>query len=162
MNYKKILVAYFSCSGKTKAAAERLATITGADLYEIIPEQPYTHADLDWHDPQSRSSLEMRNPASRPAIIDRDPKLDQYDIVFVGFPVWWYIAPTIINTFLERYDFTGKTVIPFATSGSSGIEHCEQNLRSAYPTLHWSKGKLLNGTLSEESLKQWIDSACQR
>ena len=122
MNYKKILVAYFSCSGKTKAAAERLAAITGADLYEITPEQPYTHADLDWHDPQSRSSLEMRNPASRPAIIDRDPKLGQYDIVFVGFPVWWYIAPTVINTFLERYDFTGKTVIPFATSGSSGIE----------------------------------------
>ena len=93
MNYKKILVAYFSCSGKTKAAAERLAAITGADLYEITPEQPYTRADLDWHDPQSRSSLEMRNPASRPAIIDRNPNLDRYDVVFVGFPVWWYIAP---------------------------------------------------------------------
>ncbi len=161
MNRKKILVAYFSCSGRTAAAAREIAATADADLYEITPVQPYTQADLDWHDPQSRSSLEMRNPSSRPAIVDRAIDTESYDIVFVGFPVWWYIAPTIINTFLEQYDFSGKIIVPFATSGSSGIENCEKNLRSAYPDLIWRKGKLLNGRISKEMLASWIDQSCK-
>ena len=116
MNDRKILVAYFSCSGVTKAVAEKLAAITGADLYEIKPEVPYTEADLDWNDKKSRSSVEMRDALSRPAISGTLFHPEKYEVLFVGFPVWWYIAPTIINTFLESYDFAGKIVVPFATS----------------------------------------------
>lgn len=159
MNDKKILVAYFSCSGVTKAAAERLAGRIGADLYAITPQQPYSAADLNWKDRQSRTSVEMRDPSSRPAIAGSLPDMAQYDVLFLGFPIWWYIAPTIINTFIEGCNLTGKTVIPFATSGSSGIENCEKNLRDAYPQILWKKGKLLNGTLSAEALASWIDQS---
>ena len=156
MNSKKILVAYFSCTGTTKAVAERLAATVGADLYEIRPEQPYSAADLNWNDKQSRSSVEMRDPSSRPAIAGKLPDIKPYETVLLGFPVWWYIAPTIINTFLEECDFVGQTVIPFATSGSSGIAPCEKNLRASYPQIHWKEGKLLNKPLSKEAVLEWL------
>ncbi|NDW13471.1 flavodoxin [Bacteroides sp. 214] len=142
---KNILVAYFSCSGTTKRTANKLAANMDADLYEIVPEIPYSAADLNWNDKASRSSVEMRDPASRPAIAGRLDNVEQYDTIYIGFPVWWYIAPTIINTFIESYDLSGKTLIPFATSGGSGIENCEKNLRKAYPQLDWKAGKLLKG-----------------
>jgi flavodoxin len=158
MNAKKILVAYFSCSGVTRRTAEELAAATGADLYEIEPEIPYTAADLNWNDRASRSSVEMRDSASRPAIVAGAPDMDKYDTVFIGFPVWWYIAPTIINTFIESCGLSGKALIPFATSGGSGIENCETNLRKAYPDLDWKTGKLLNGRVSKEMVEKWISS----
>ena len=117
----KKLVAYFSASGVTAKVAKALAEVTGADLFEIQPVVPYTNADLDWMNKKSRSSVEMSDPASRPEIGNKVPDMDQYDTVFVGFPIWWYVAPTIINTFLESYDFSGKTVAAFATSGGSGM-----------------------------------------
>ena len=117
----KALVAFFSASGVTRNVAEALAEALGADVYEIKPEVPYTQADLDWRDKDSRSSVEMGDKTSRPAIADTDANIGGYDVVFVGFPIWWHIAPGIINTFLESYDFAGKTIVPFATSGSSGI-----------------------------------------
>ena len=116
---QKSLVVYFSCSGVTKKTAELLSDVAGADLFEIRPEVPYTKADLDWMDKKSRSTVEMNDPSSRPAIADKVEHMEQYDTVYVGFPIWWYVAPTIINTFLEDYDLTGKTIIPFATSGGS-------------------------------------------
>lgn len=158
MKYKKILVAYFSCSGVTKSAAVQLAAAAGGDLYEIKPEKPYTTADLDWNDRSSRSSVEMRDPSSRPAIAGKVPGMEEYDLVFVGFPVWWYIAPTIVNTFLESCDFAGKRVVPFATSGGSGIANCEKNLRRAYPQIAWGDGKLLNGRIPKETVAAWLDS----
>ncbi len=117
----KKLVAYFSASGVTKRYAETLAKAADADLFEIKPSVPYTNDDLDWKNSKSRSSVEMKNPDSRPEIAEKLSNMDEYDTVFVGFPIWWYVAPTIINTFLESYDFSGKTIIPFATSGGSGL-----------------------------------------
>ena len=130
---KKVLVAYFSASGVTKSAAEQLAAVAGADLHEIKPAQPYTDADLDWHDKQSRSTVEMKDKNSRPAITDKLANMQDYDVVYVGFPIWWYTAPTIINTFMEAYDFKGKTVIPFATSGGSSIKKACEDLKATYP-----------------------------
>ena len=118
---KKILVAYFSASGVTAKAAWKLSEAIGADLHEIKPEVLYSSADLNWMDKKSRSSVEMNDPSSRPTIAEKLADMEKYDVVFVGFPIWWYVAPTIINTFLESYDLTGKTIIPFATSGGSGI-----------------------------------------
>lgn len=156
MNAKKILVAYFSCSGVTRRSANELAAAIGADLYEIEPEIPYSAADLNWNDRASRSSVEMRDPVSRPAIAGGVVDMEKYDMVFIGFPVWWYIAPTIINTFIESYDLSGKVLIPFATSGGSGIENCEKNLRQAYPDLDWRAGKLLGGRISKDMVEKWI------
>lgn len=134
------LVAYFSASGVTAKVAEKLSEAIGADLYAIEPEVPYTKADLDWMDKKSRSTIEMNNPASRPAIAGKRDNMNDYDTVFVGFPIWWYVAPTIINTFLESYDLTGKTIIPFATSGGSDMGKTNDKL------LPSCKGaKLLNG-----------------
>lgn len=158
MNNKKILVAYFSCSGVTAAAADELAALTGADLYEIKPEQPYTDADLDWNNRNSRSSLEMKDTSSRPLIADEVFNMEEYGTVFVGFPVWWYVAPTIIKTFLESYDFSDKVVVPFATSGGSGIGNCEKNLRKAYPEITWKDGKLLNGKITKELVTGWFEN----
>ncbi|HIV38305.1 MAG TPA: NAD(P)H-dependent oxidoreductase [Candidatus Blautia stercorigallinarum] len=152
----KKLVAYFSASGVTESVARTLAQTADADLYKIQPEVPYTSADLDWMDKKSRSSLEMNDPASRPAIVTGDLDLSSYDAIFLGFPVWWYVAPTIINTFLEAYDFAGKTVIPFATSGSSGIENSEKKLQQQYPSINWKSGKLLNGHLDSTALASWV------
>ena len=154
----KKLVAYFSASGITESVARNLSQTAGADLYRIQPEVPYTSADLDWMNKKSRSSIEMNDPASRPAIAAEDLDISSYDVVFLGFPVWWYMAPTIINTFLETYDFSGKTVIPFATSGSSGIENCEKKLLQQYPSINWKSGKLLNGHPGQDVLDSWVKS----
>jgi flavodoxin len=115
------LVAYFSATGTTAKLAETLAEAVGADIFEIMPKTPYTAADLNWQDQKSRSSIEMQDPTSRPAVVDARDNMADYDTIFVSFPIWWYVAPAIINTFLESYDLTGKTIIPFATSGSSGM-----------------------------------------
>lgn len=154
----KKLVAYFSASGITESVARNLSQTAGADLYRIQPEVPYTSADLDWMNKKSRSSIEMNDPASRPAIAAEDLDISSYDVVFLGFPVWWYMAPTIINTFLETYDFSGKTVIPFATSGSSGIENCKKKLQQQYPSINWKSGKLLNGHPGQDVLDSWVKS----
>lgn len=152
---KKMLVAYFSASGVTARAAARLSEAAGADLYEIKPEVPYSRADLDWTNKKSRSSVEMSDPASRPAIAGKVEGMEQYDVVFVGFPIWWYVAPTIINTFLESYDFSGKTIVPFATSGGSGMGKTNERLAPSCPGAALLKGKMLNGSLSREELKAW-------
>ena len=140
----KVLVAYFSASGVTEGVAKQLAEVTGGDLHKIQPEQPYTDADLDWRDKQSRSSVEMQDKNSRPAITNKLANMQDYDMVYVGFPIWWYTCPTIINTFMESYDFKGKTVIPFATSGGSSIKKACEDLKAAYPDVNWKEGKLLN------------------
>ncbi len=160
MNSKKnILVAYFSASGVTANAAKTLAEIIGTDLHEIKPETPYTAADLDWNNQRSRSTVEMKDKASRPAIAGTVLDMGKYDVVFVGFPIWWYVAPTIINTFLESYDFSGKTVIPFATSGGSGLGKTEENLRVSCPdSTNWKPGKLISGRISQGEALAWIES----
>lgn len=139
----KILIAYFSASGVTATAAKRIADAVDADLYEIRPKQPYTSADLDWMDKNSRSTLEMNDPACRPAIAEPVQNIEQYDTVFIGFPVWWYVEPRIIDTFLESYNFSGKTVIPFATSGGSGIGKAEKSMQICCPAADWKKGQLI-------------------
>lgn len=152
----KVLVAYFSATGTTKAVAEQIALATGGELMAIEPVQPYTDADLDWHDKYSRSTIEMQDLNARPAIKKTKDNLDAYSVVYVGFPVWWYVAPRIINTFLETYDLSGKTIIPFATSGGSGIAGCVAPLRKAYPNLHFEDGKLLNYP-SYEEIQAWVN-----
>jgi flavodoxin len=155
----KRLVAYFSASGVTRKVAETLAEAVGADIYEIRPEAPYTQADLDWQDESSRSSVEMRDKAFRPVITDANANVSVYDVVFVGFPIWWYVAPTIINTFLEAYDFEGKTIVPFATSGGSGIGNTVAELHpSVDATATITEGKMLNGRQTAESLAAWVES----
>ncbi len=156
MSEKKTLVAYFSCSGVTAKTAKLLADAAGADLYEIAPAVPYSAADLDWTNKHSRSSVEMNDPASRPAIAGTMPDLSRYDTVFVGFPVWWYTAPTIIDTFLESGNFSGKCMIPFATSGGSGISGSEKKLHVLCPDAHWKAGRMLNGRMTEGSLRDWL------
>ena len=161
-DHPKVLVAYFSCSGVTKKVAETLARAAGADLFEIKPKVPYTKADLNWMDKKSRSTAEMENKASRPLIAEMVPNMSAYSTVFVGFPIWWYIAPTIINTFLEGHDMTGKTIVPFATSGGSGFGETVKYLKpSCSSTVKWHEGKLLNGHLSETDLKKWVSSIMQ-
>ena len=150
----KKLVAYFSASGTTKEAAERLAKAAGADLFEIKPTIPYTSADLNWMDKESRSSVEMNDPDSRPEIAETMPNMADYDTVFIGFPIWWYVAPHIIHTFLESYDFTGKTLVPFATSGGSGMGKTVDELRKLCPNADWKAGKLVNGA-SDQALAAW-------
>ena len=153
----KKLVAYFSASGVTAKVAETLSEAIGADLYEIEPEVPYTKADLNWMDKQSRSTIEMNDPASRPAIKGMRDNMDDYDTVFVGFPIWWYVAPTIINTFLESYDLTGKTIIPFATSGSSGIGKTHEKLQPSCPNSKLIEGKVFKKSVSKSELAIWAD-----
>lgn len=147
----KVLVTYFSASGVTAKTANKLAKEVDGDLFEIEPKEKYTSADLNWMDKKSRSSVEMNDHASRPEIAKQVENMDMYDTVLVGFPIWWYVEPKIIDTFLDSYDFAGKTVIPFATSGGSGIENVEKNLQKEYPNINWGKGKLLNG-----SVKAWF------
>ena len=137
----KTLVAYFSASGVT---AREIAEAVGADLYEICPAEPYTDADLNWTDKKSRSTVEMNDTACRPAIAEPVANMEQYDTVFLGFPIWWYVEPRIVDTFLESYDFSGKTVIPFATSGGSGIGKAEKSLQQHCPKASWKRGKLVN------------------
>jgi flavodoxin len=143
-NAKKTLVAFFSATGTTKAAAQRLAKEKGADLFEIAPAVPYTSADLDWHDKQSRSSKEMKDKSSRPAIKNTCANIADYDTVWIGFPVWWYTAPTIINTFIEAHNLSGKVICVFATSGGSGVKGSASDLKKAYPQYTWGESRLMN------------------
>lgn len=156
-NNRKTLVAYFSATGTTMEAAIKLAKVANADLHEIVPAVPYTPADLNWRDKKSRSTLEMEDKSSRPAIANKVENMEQYDTVFVGYPIWWYIAPTIINTFLEQYDFTGKTVIPFFTSGGSGAGETMRYLRPSAPGANWVDPKNLN-YMGEDEMKSWVES----
>ena len=154
---QKILVAYFSASGVTERAAKQIAAAVGGDLYEIRPAQPYTDADLDWTNKQSRSTREMKDPACRPAIAGGVADMDAYDTVFVGFPVWWYVEPRIVDTFLESYDLSGKTVVPFCTSHSSGIGSSDTDLHPLAPGAAWKDGRRFGGSESEEVIREWID-----
>ncbi len=155
----KKLVAYFSASGVTAKVADMLADAVGADIYEIRPEVPYTKVDLNWMDKKSRSTVEMNNKSIRPAIADKDAKIDQYDTIFLGFPIWWYVAPTIINTFLESYDFAGKKVILFATSGGSKFGKTVEELKVSVPdTCEIIEGKLLNGKQTIPSIRSWTET----
>ena len=153
----KKLVAYFSASGVTAAVAKNLAEADGADLYEIRPQVPYTRADLNWQDTNTRSTIEMRDKSSRPAMVDKDAKVTDYDIIFLGFPIWWYVAPTIINTFLEAYDFSGKTIVLFATSGGSGFGKTVEGLKLSAPGATIREGNILNGKQSVSELRKWVD-----
>ena len=155
----KNLVAFFSASGVTENVAKLLAVATNADLFQIKPEVPYTKADLNWQDENSRSSIEMKNKSSRPAIAEGNAKVEEYDVIFLGFPIWWYVAPTIINTFLESYNFAGKTIILFATSGSSGFGETVNGLKgSVDSTTVIKEGKILNGSQSMDSIKEWVET----
>ena len=151
----KTLVAYFSASGVTEGVAKQIAGVTGGDLYKIQPEQPYTEADLDWTDKQSRSTLEMQDTKSRPAIAGKVENMADYDVVYLGFPIWWYTCPTIINTFVEAHELNGKTVIPFATSGGSTIKQACKDLKAAYPKIDWKEGRLLNNATRQE-IEAWV------
>lgn len=153
----KKLVAYFSATGTTANVAKNLAAAAGADLYEIKPAVPYTKEDLNWMDKQSRSSVEMRDPGSRPEIADADAKIAGYDVIFIGFPIWWYIAPTIINTFLEAYDFDGKKLVLFATSGSSGFGKAAESLQPSAPNAEIITGEILNGNPGEQKLREFAE-----
>ena len=154
---KKSLVAYFSASGVTARAAKTLAEAAGADLYEIKPKTPYTKADLNWMDKNARSSIEMNDPSSRPEIADQNADIASYDGIFLGFPIWWYVAPTIINTFLESYDFSGKTIVLFATSGGSGLGKTVEKLKpSVSDTAVIVEGKMLNGRMTKNNLESWL------
>lgn len=155
---KKILVAYFSATGTTRNAAQALAEAAHADIYEIKPKVPYTKEDLNWTDEKSRSCTEMGDPNSRPAIADQNAEAENYDLIFLGYPVWWYVAPTIINTFLESYDFAGKTIVLFATSGGSGFGETVKKLEnSCSDTAVIKEGRILNGNYSKAELAAWIE-----
>lgn len=151
----RTLVAYFSAGGTTKKTAVKIAEAAGADLYEIRPEKPYTDADLNWMDKKSRSSIEMSDKRFRPEIAGEDAHIESYDTVFLGFPIWWYVAPTIINTFLERYDFSRKKIIVFATSGGSGFGNTVKELKVSAPNAEFIEGKVLNGKKSGE-IAEWV------
>ena len=151
----KVLVAYFSATGNTAQTAKTLADLTDGTLYEIAPQEPYTSADLDWHDKQSRSSVEMNEAKSRPAMKENPKDIATYDVVFIGYPIWWNLAPCIIYTFIESHDLKGKALIPFATSGGSGIANSIKALKSIYPDLKWQEGKLLNRS-SRSSIQNWV------
>lgn len=155
-NTTRVLVAYFSATGNTKAAAEKLASVTGGELHAIEPATAYTAADLDWHDKSSRSSVEMNDPAARPEIKNADIDMAQFDTIYVGYPIWWYICPRVINTFVETYNLKGKTIRVFATSGSSSIDGSLEYLRKTYPELTWTDGALLNGA-TEADIRQWVE-----
>lgn len=152
----KKLIAYFSASGTTKKAAEHLAKAVGADLFEIKPVVPYSSADLNCMDKKSRSSVEMNDPASRPEIAERFPNMTDYETVYIGFPIWWYVAPRIISTFVESYDFSGKTMVPFATSDGSGMGRTVDELKKLCPDADWKVGKMVNGA-SERELADWAN-----
>lgn len=151
----KVLVAYVSMTGTTAKVAQTLANVTGGELYEIEPEKRYTDADLNWRNEQSRCYVEMHDLKFRPALKGKRANIADYDTIYIGFPIWWNIAPTLLNTFIEAHDLKGKTVIPFATSGGSTIDNSVKELKKAYPDLNWKEGKLLNG-VDESSIRQWL------
>lgn len=153
----KVLVAYFSASGVTAKTAKNLAKAANADLYEITPAKPYTNDDLNWQNKKSRSSIEMSDKAFRPALADTNADISKYDAILLGFPIWWYVAPTIVNTFLESYDFSGKTIILFATSGGSGFGNTVRELKpSISDDTVIREGKILNGDPSVSELGKWV------
>lgn len=156
----KVLVAYFSASGVTAKLAKRLASAIGADLHEICPEVPYTAADLDWMNKKSRSSVEMNDKSFRPAVAGKTENMDQYETVFVGFPIWWYVAPTIVNTFLEQQSLEGKTVVPFATSGGSGMGNTNKELASSCSGAELKEGRRFSADAGEAELKEWAERFC--
>ena len=156
----KVLVAYFSASGVTASLAKKLSSAIGAGLFEIKPEVPYTDADLDWTNKKSRSSVEMNDKAFRPAIANKVSDIEQYDTIFVAFPIWWYVAPTIINTFLEQYDLTGKTIVPVATSGGSGMGNTNKELANSCKGATLKDGKRFSAGVAESELKKWAESFC--
>lgn len=154
-NSKKVLVAYYSATGTTEGVAKLIASATGGTLYEIQPEKTYTSADLDWTDKSSRSTKEMADKSSRPAIVKNLKNASSYDVIYIGYPIWWDEAPRVVNTFLEAYNFEGKTVIPFATSGGSSISNSEKVLKATYPKLKWQSGRLLNRA-TKETVAKWV------
>lgn len=156
MEKKKVLVVYFSATGTTASAAQILAKATDGTLCEIVPQKTFTPADLDWHDQQSRSSVEMADAGARPAIKPANVNLANFDYVFIGYPIWWDLAPRAVNTFIESHDLSGRILIPFATSGGSTIDGSVRALRETYPALKWQKGRLLNGT-NEKKVKAWLE-----
>ena len=153
----QVLVAYFSATGTTEGVAENIASGLDADLYEIVPEEPYTDADLDYHDNNSRSTVEMNDPSSRPAISGSVENMEQYSIVFIGYPIWWGEAPRIVSTFMESYDFSGKTIVPFCTSGGSGIGSSASNLEELTSGATWIDGQRLNGSDSQDTVMEWVN-----
>ena len=155
MEKKKVLVVYFSATGTTRQVAKQIAKNADADIFEITPAKPYTNADLDWTNKQSRSSVEMNNPMARPEIKALSVDVSKYDYVFLGYPIWWDLASRIVNTFIETANLTGKTVIPFATSGSSTIANSVAVLKKSYPNIKWQTGKLLNH-ISEKEMETWV------
>ena len=158
MEKKKVLVVYFSATGTTRQVAKQIAQIADADLCEIVPAKPYSGADLDWTNKQSSSSIEMNNPKARPEIKAPSVDVSKYDFVFLGYPIWWDLAPRVVNTFIERNNLAGKTVIPFATSGSSTITNSVAALKKSYPKIKWQTGKLLNH-ISEKEIGTWVSAS---
>ena len=154
----KTLVAYFSASGATAKLAKTVAAAVGGDLHEIKPREPYTPADLDWTNKKSRSSVEMNEKSFRPPIANQVETMNEYDVIYIGFPIWWYVAPTIINTFLEQYDLRGKTILPFATSGGSGMGNTNGELRNSCQGAVLKNGKRFRAEASEAEIKAWTDS----
>lgn len=155
-NEHKALVVYFSATGTTARVARVIADVTDGTLFEIVPQQSYTSDDLNWNDRQSRSSVEMNNPQARPALKETKMNVSDYDVIFIGYPIWWNQAPRIVNTFIESCDLKGKTLIPFATSGGSGISNSVKELKNTYPSLEWKDGKLLNGS-NRNSIRNWVN-----
>lgn len=155
---QNVLVAYFSATNTTEGIANMIADALDADVFEITPEEPYTQADLDYNDDNSRTSLEMNDPAARPAISNQIEDMETYDVVFIGYPIWWSKAPRIIDTFLESYDFSNKTLIPFCTSGGSGIEGSIHELHELAVDAHWVDGRRFNGSSSTHEVIEWLDS----
>lgn len=154
----KVLVAYFSATNTTEGVAEHIANGLNAELYEIVPKQPYTSADLDWNDNDSRSTIEMNDPNARPAISGSVENMEQYDVVFIGYPIWWGEAPRIVSTFMESYDFSGKTIVPFCTSGGSGMGSSASNLEKLTGNAQWLDGQRLNGSDSQDEVMEWVNS----
>ena len=152
-----ILITYFSASGVTKSEAERISKIVNGDLFEIEPKEKYTKEDLDWRNKQSRSSVEMQNKSFRPEIKENNLDISNYDTILIGFPIWWGVAPTVVNTFIESKDFTGKNLIPFCTSGGSGMLYCENDLKKTYPNYNWKQGKRILGNETDEEIINWIN-----
>lgn len=157
----KTLVVYFSATGTTAKVARMISDATGGTLYGIVPQQTYTSNDLDWNDGKSRSSVEMNNPQTRPALKGIVSDIAAYDVIFIGYPIWWNQAPRIINTFIENHDLRGKVLIPFATSGGSRIANSVKELRKTYPDLEWQDGKLLNGT-SRNAIQNWVSDVMKK
>ena len=158
MEKKKVLVVYFSATGTTRQVAKQIAATADADICEITPAKPYSGADLDWNNLQSRSSVEMSNPEARPEIKAVSVDVSKYDYIFLGYPIWWDLAPRAVNTFIEATDLSDKTVIPFATSGSSGIANSVADLKKSYPKIKWQTGKLLN-RVSEKEIADWVSAS---